>query len=420
MNNKLVLRIKKRSQAEVLIWMILLLPFVQAALTQMLHFPNAVKYLCDVIWICMTMMLLLRRRYRAEDAPVFLGWVALFAIYTVLGYIINYQNIVYYFWGFRNNFRFYVVFLFLITFLKREDVDQYFNLFDQIFWINLAATIIQYRYYGIEGDYLGGIFGTGQGCNGYTVVFLSIVVTKSVIFCLENKEKIGVCLIKCAASLLIAALAEVKFFYVVFVVILAAGLIATKFSWRKILIISGGAIGLAMGVALLSNLFSDGQNWFSLDWFYRNAVSDMGYTSAGDLNRLNAITMINDRFLRNCGARLFGLGLGNCETSTFAFLNTPFFKAYGHLHYTWMSHAFLYLECGWIGLVFYYGFFVILYRKMQKMGQNCDASVRPYCTMTRILLVLCVLISVYNSTLRTEAGYMMYFALAAPISMNKH
>ena len=94
MNNKLVLRIKKRSQAEVLIWMILLLPFVQAALTQVLHFPNAVKYLCDVIWICMTMMLLLRRRYRAEDAPVFLGWVALFAIYTVLGYIINYQNIV--------------------------------------------------------------------------------------------------------------------------------------------------------------------------------------------------------------------------------------------------------------------------------------------------------------------------------------
>ena len=85
-----------------------------------------------------------------------------------------------------------------------------------------------------------------------------------------------------------------------------------------------------------------------------------------------------------------------------------------------MSHAFLYLECGWIGLVFYYGFFAILYLKMQKMGQNCDASVRPYCTMTRILLVLCVLISVYNSTLRTEAGYMMYFALAAPISMNKH
>ena len=84
-----------------------------------------------------------------------------------------------------------------------------------------------------------------------------------------------------------------------------------------------------------------------------------------------------------------------------------------------MSHAFLYLECGWIGLIFFYGFFAILYRKIQKMERTCDAAAKAYCIMTRILLVLCVLISVYNSTLRTEAGYMMFFALAAPISMNK-
>lgn len=34
--------------------------------------------------------------------------------------------------------------------------------------------------------------------------------------------------------------------------------------------------------------------------------------------------------------------------------------------------------------------------------------------------ILCIIISVYNSSLRTEAGYMVYFVLAIPFVFNKN
>ena len=39
--------------------------------------------------------------------------------------------------------------------------------------------------------------------------------------------------------------------------------------------------------------------------------------------------------------------------------------------------------------------------------------------IAKIMAILCVLISVYNSSLRTEAGYMAYFILAIPMVIQK-
>ena len=89
------------------------------------------------------------------------------------------------------------------------------------------------------------------------------------------------------------------------------------------------------------------------------------------------------------------------------------------MHYTWMSYATMYLECGWIGLIFYFGFFVLVYFKVLKIERNCSAGWKGYCRITRIVAVLCLIISVYNSSLRTEAGYMAYFVLAVPFAITK-
>jgi hypothetical protein len=152
---------------------------------------------------------------------------------------------------------------------------------------------------------------------------------------------------------------------------------------------------------------------------WEKAVSNKGYTSSGDMNRLNAISVINDQFLKNGWARLFGLGMGNCETSTFAFLNTPFFEKYSDLHYTWLSYAMVYLECGWIGLAFYFGFFVLVYYKVKKFERASTTTEKAYCRIARIMAVLCTVISIYNSSLRTEAAYMAYFVLAVPFCIRR-
>lgn len=419
MNNKMVIRIKKRSQPSMLIWLILLLLFAMALLLQIFHLPGAVRYLCDVVWICMAVMLVLRSRIKGGDFQCAFGWIILFAAYTLLVYMVSYQSVFYYLWGFRNNFRFYVAFLFFVVFAKAEDIHDLFRLFDQLYWVNLVVTMIQFYLLEVDGDYLGGIFGVEQGCNGYTVVFLSVIVAKSVVFYLEAKEKTWQCLTKCTAALYVAALAELKYFYIMFIVIVVLASLFTKFTWRKFFLIAGGAIGIVAGVSLLSSLFSGGLKWFSLEWFWKNAISSKGYTSNYDLNRLNAIAVINERWLTDGWQRLFGLGLGNCDTSSYAIVNTPFFEKYGDMHYSWLSYAFMYLECGWIGLLFYYGFFALVYRRAQKMEHGCDASVKTYCRIARIMAIVCVMISIYNSSLRTEAGYLVYFVLAAPFAYSR-
>ena len=79
----------------------------------------------------------------------------------------------------------------------------------------------------------------------------------------------------------------------------------------------------------------------------------------------------------------------------------------------------MYLECGWVGLAFYWGFFVLVFFRLRKMKRTVGKEGIPYCQMAEIMAVLCLAISVYNSSLRTEAGYMAFFVLAIPFAIHK-
>ena len=217
-------------------------------------------------------------------------------------------------------------------------------------------------------------------------------------------------------SLAIAAMAEIKFFFVEFILVVCLAVLITKFTWRKFWIMLGGLSAVALCAALLGVIFPQSDGFLSLDFFYKIATDNKGYTSSGDLNRLTAIPRINELWLTNWSQRIFGLGLGNCDTSSFAIVNTPFFEQWGHMHYTWMSYAIMYLECGWVGLIFYFGFFVLVYLQIQKIEKYSDVIVKSYCRVAKIMTVLCPLLAVYNSSLRFESAYMAYFVLAIPFA----
>lgn len=415
MNGQLRFRTKKPKQTDILIGILFWIPFLFEGLTGILGFPRAVLYLSDVSWCLLLVYMLLSGR----RGDLVLGiWIWLFLIYTLLTYLPQWQSPLYYLWGLRNNFRFYAAFFAFAAFLKPADVEGYWKLFDKLFWVDVLVSLYQFFALAIEGDQLGGLFSTETGGNGYTNIFFLIIVTKSVVFYLEKQENLGTCLAKCGAALVVAAMAELKFFYVEFVIVMVLAVLFTSFSWRKLAVILGGAVGVMLCAILLTSLFPGFAGWFSLEWFLEAASSDHGYTSSGDLNRLNAIPQINELWLKNGWQRLFGLGLGNCDTSTFALVNTPFYESYSRMHYTWISYAMMYLETGWLGLIFYWGFFVISYFRIRRIERQSGVTGRSFCRIARIIAVLCVGISLYNSSLRTEAGYMAYFVLAAPFALN--
>jgi len=411
-----IIRIKRRTQPEWLIWLIFVMPFLFGTLFNLLKLPMSLKYLLDVAWVLLIFYLIRKKRHgfsRNRSDRALELWILALLVYTFIVYIVNYRSGFYYVWGLRNNFRYYVVFFAVADFLKKSDIQNYWSLFENFFWVNTVVSLLQYFVFGIYGDNLGGLFGTDVGCNAYTNVFFVIASAQTLVWYLNKQEGLKKCIAKCAAMIVIAALAELKFFYIEFVLIVVLAVLVTDFSWRKFSVIVFGLAGVLIGVYALTMLFPNSTGFFSVDGILKIAASEKGYTSSGDLNRLTAIPIISNRFLKTIPQKLFGLGLGNCDTAGYSFLVSPFYSQYAHLRYQWFSIAFWFLETGYVGLILFYGFFALVGIRCLKMRKT-DISDRCFVQTAAIVGFCCLMIAIYNSTLRMEAGYMAYFILALP------
>ena len=80
----------------------------------------------------------------------------------------------------------------------------------------------------------------------------------------------------CSAAILVAALAELKFFYIEFVVILAVTSLITSFSFKKLFIIIGAVFGLNAGVYLLGKIFPYYADFFTINGILANITDSRG------------------------------------------------------------------------------------------------------------------------------------------------
>ena len=410
----LIVRIKKRSNSEWITLFVLAMPFLFGLLIDLIGLPTFVKYVIDIAWIALLGVLILNKFMTAnKESNKILGFIAIFFCITLVGFIINLKSPLYYLWGFRNNFRFFVFLLSCISFLDFENLDSYLKIFDKLFYLNFVVSLVQYLGFGIKRDRLGGIFGNAEGSNGFTIIFFSIVIAKSILSYLNNKEKFYLLFIKCLMAIIVSALAELKFFYFLFMVIVAVAVLVTEFTFKKLALILLSVVGVILGITILMKVFPTWADWFTIDNIIETALSTEGYTGAGDMNRLTSVPMSLNMFLTSWPKRLLGLGLGNCDTSTFNFLNTPFFKSNGYLHYSWFSTSFMILETGLIGLLTYLSFFALIYVYALKRIKNGRGE-KLYCQLAMVMAIIALILVVYNQSMRTEAAYMMFFVFALP------
>jgi hypothetical protein len=228
------------------------------------------------------------------------------------------------------------------------------------------------------------------------------------------------------SALVIAVITETKIFLfeIVIIVILTSVLIAViekryqaLFKGMIITIVVG--VGIIWGAKYIAQLYPNISNsdFLSIEGLKYILTRESGYTGSGDLNRLTAITSINklDFFKESFAHRLFGIGLGGAEYSGSShLLQSTFYNQYQYLHYYWFSHAWMYLECGYIGLIGYiFGFFsnalvgIKVIRSMKKSQKDTAA------VMTGVILsIMTALLYIYNQSLRLEAAYMLYFTFA--------
>ena len=319
----------------------LIMPFTFFLLMDLLHLPSLVKYTVDIAWLGLLISLLKYRNTSIDALSSKLAIIAgVFFAVSLIGFAINYQSPLYYLWGFRNNARFFVFFFACIFFLKEHSVEYYLRFFDAVFWINFPVVLYQYFVLNKTQDYLGGIFGVQKGCNAYTIIFSVIIVAKSMLSYMSRKERLWPCLSKCAASLLIAALAELKFYFLIFIVIVIMATVITGITFKKVLFVLAAFIGVVFAIEILIIIFPEYAEWFNLETILSTAASTEGYTASGDMNRLTTVSVAFERFLPTSLDKIFGLGLGNCDYSSLKIFTTPFYMQYGRLNYVWFQPPF--------------------------------------------------------------------------------
>lgn len=407
-----MLQIKKRSLCQFLLLYIFVLPILLNFLQDFLYFPSFIKYTADAAWLVVLCCLIITKEQRIyKQVLPFILYSIVFFIYVLVVYLFRYQSPFYFLCGFRNSFRYYIAFVAFIYYLDKDDVKFCLSFIDVVFAIHSVVSFWQFFVLGYKWDYLGGIFGVKLGCNGYSLVLLVIVCVQSLVRFMNNEEKWWLCLLKCSISLLIAVMAELKVFFILLVLILIGAAALTKFSFRKVYIL----IGVFLVIVVAGGLFT-------LVWGKDSALSIAriielitadSYSSSEDLGRYTALPVISESFLKDTPSKFFGLGLGNCDTSSFDICNTPFFKTYSYLNYSWISSASVFLETGYLGLGFVIAFFVLVIimahrRKRQFSG---DSS---YCQIAILMSIMCIVLVFYNSSLRTDIGYVPYFILAIP------
>lgn len=416
---RLVLNIRKRNQYEWAIVLILFLPFLFGLVIDGFGASSLIKYFLDVSWLFLLCGLFLNKiRLSTLESKKLLNMVLIFFGVTLIGFVLGAKSPLYYLWGFRNNFRFFIYFFACSVFLKQDDAEGYLNALTPLFYLNFIVVLFQFFVLGRSGDYLGGIFGVHKGANATTITFLLIICTREILNTFQKIKGVWSCMIKCFLSIMIAILAELKIFFVLLGIIIGLSSIYTKNSARKMIVILSSVAALYIGAQVLVLVFPNWENWFSLEYMIAHVSSKNGYTNSGDLNRLTSVPIIWNNFLNTWPERLFGLGMGNCDTSVFSFLNTPFYQEYAYLHYNWFSIAFTLLETGIVGLGCYMGFFVLLYVCINRRLKR-NPQIQMDCQLAKVLAVLSMILIVYNQSMRIEAAYMMYFVLALPFISNE-
>ena len=388
-------------------------PAAQAFLTELLPIPDAIKFLCDGFLVLLLLKLFSQRFTKIDNYSMpFVVIVGLFFFITLVGYLFNYQSVFYYLWGLRNNIRMFVAFFAFAYLADWEDAKGWIKALDVLFVINFAVVILQY-FSGYGQDYIGGIFGTSKGCNGSLLIFLCIVFAKTILSFMRGEEKMSKCIFVSVASLLVSTLSELKMFFILFILILFMASFVTAHSIKKTLFFAFGAVLVVLFSTLLTVLYKDFTDFLSFDSLIK-ALTDTGYATDEDIGRFTALPVISQRFLPGFFRKLFGLGLGNCDSSSLSMFNAPFFESHQTVHYSYFSYAFLFLETGFVGLALYASFFVASFfvsRKLKKLEMADEFA----CQMSIILSVISLILLVYNSSLRMEIGFMLFFVLALPI-----
>ncbi len=379
--------------------------------------PSITRYLLDINLILMAALSLQKIPYlfKHKEYNKLTGYIIFYMVAMVALAFIRLVPTGQILWGIRNNFFFIFFFFICIDNVKTSDVNRIMKNVVRLQIYNVLCGLVEYFIFHKKNDFLSGMFGTEQGANAYLNIYLIVICAYCFVRYIHKNISINVLAAVIISSIFMAAISELKFFYFELAIIFV---LPTIFSVKgslikRLLAVALGIGGLYVGFRIFAMVNSDSlDNMTSLQSIIDyNVRSDFGKNDIR-IARFTAISQVNDYFFHDSLLnKLIGYGLGACESSeTFRWCHSAFATRYESMGYRNISTSMLYLETGFIGLMMFFGIFVFIlalsvkYRKIKELNS--------YSTFTLIMSIMAMMNCFYNSSLRREISFLIFFSLS--------
>lgn len=386
---------------------ILYASLIMEILISELHISSVVRY-CNDFFIIFIIFFMIKDKFKIDKRFLIITEsIILFFCVSIISALINNVKIPLVIWAIRNNFRGIIFLLAIIMYWNVDDLESFFGELFKFQILNLILAIYQFAILHHSMDYVGGIFGYGNGpCVN---IFNALLISYYVNMYLNKKVKLSKLIFIIISSFVIAGIAEEKMTYLFFGIIFVVSLLISKFSIRKLLAITAGIVGVIFGLILIKYYYPDMYDILTSPKKiieYSQSTHEEGYR----LPRIGAFKKISDIFFDNNTLKLlFGLGFGNCETSNFGIFQSDFYKSYGQYNYRWFTHQWIFLEEGYIG----FGTFLLIFITILIcLIKNYDEHNKYMITMGICNTLCCIITIWYNATLKVDATYLAYFSIS--------
>ena len=396
---------------------ILFWTIISDALVAELGMSSSIQYLNDFAWVILLLYIVKNKFWTRLKYQGFSGVLYAIGAYVLICYlsaILNFVDPFLTIWASRNLIRFIVFFLSVVVFLEENDISEIFN---KLFWTQIISFIIAlYQYYvlGLHMDTLGGIFGHGNGAALNT--FQAMILAYFLCGYLQKKQpayKVATILI---TSLLIAALAEEKAYFVYLIVVVAGSVIINRPSFKTVIIVAAVLCAVPVGINILATV-NDSWNLEVLTNMTR-AVQYLD-TSYG-LSRTNPFPQIQSRFFNNSLLKdLFGIGFGaseNCDAASI--FTSEFYDRYAYLQYFDFTHQKKFLETGYLGFGSFLMIIVMcIVTPLKHILRNRDNDYRLKAFI--IFGIVAILSCWFSGAMIYNDAYIIFFGLAAGLVVCK-
>lgn len=361
-----------------------------------------IKFVTDAVILFLLITFICKKKWNFKEIGYFailcFAWIVYLIVRTCMG-VFDTVNILF---SSRNWFRGLLMFYFCVCTIKKEQIKKIYNLIKVLYVVDFSVSLIKFIFLNIKWDDLSGIFWD----NGATNVFLCISLIVVLVEYCSKTDNIVFFSFVCLSSMITSALSEIKVYFFEFwlIILLSIFLLCIqnirhkeRIELKKIIyVIIFSFVSFVVGLWIMATIYPDtmtilssiaGYNWYE-------ETSRTAYL----ISRSKAFSEINDMFFFDSAKyNLFGFGFG----TTFA-INT-------HLFYA--CHQKLYFEGGIINYLLFNAiiigigiknFVVIIKGKYDTV----------YNKISLVMAIICVILTIYDSSMYKEISYVIYFVLA--------